>query len=108
VHRGAPFSDHHDVLNTPVTVLACSYSTSPPSFDQDGNGPKRRLGAAMNSSLQSFGAGLILAVVLVYLILVAQFRSFVDPFVILLAVPPRLAGALCILILTGTTLNVST
>jgi HAE1 family hydrophobic/amphiphilic exporter-1 len=61
---------------------------------------------AMNSSFQSFGTGLILAVVLVYLILVAQFRSFVDPFVILLAVPPGLAGALGILVATGTTLNV--
>jgi multidrug efflux pump subunit AcrB len=61
---------------------------------------------AMNASLQSFGAGLILAIVLVYLILVAQFRSFVDPFIILLAVPPGLAGALLTLVITGTTLNV--
>jgi hydrophobic/amphiphilic exporter-1 (mainly G- bacteria), HAE1 family len=61
---------------------------------------------AMDSSLQSFGLGLILAVVLVYLILVAQFRSFVDPFVILLAVPPGIAGALAILVMSGTTLNV--
>jgi multidrug efflux pump subunit AcrB len=42
----------------------------------------------MWSSLQSFGFGLILSLVLVYLVLVAQFRSFVDPFLILLAVPP--------------------
>jgi multidrug efflux pump subunit AcrB len=61
---------------------------------------------AMNSSLQSFGIGLALAVVLVYLVLVAQFRSFVDPFIILLAVPPGLAGVLLILVVTGTTLNV--
>ncbi|HTJ27511.1 MAG TPA: efflux RND transporter permease subunit [Candidatus Limnocylindria bacterium] len=61
---------------------------------------------AMNSSLQSFGTGLILAVILVYLILVAQFRSFVDPFIILLAVPPGIAGALAILVMSGTTLNV--
>lgn len=61
---------------------------------------------AMNSSLQSFGMGLVLAIVLVYLILVAQFRSFVDPLVILLAVPPGLAGALAILVMTGSTLNV--
>ena len=42
----------------------------------------------MDQSFTSFGVGLILAVVLVYLILMAQFASFSDPFVILLAVPP--------------------
>ena len=52
---------------------------------------------AMRSSFRSFGLGLILAVVLVYLILVAQFRSFVDPFLILLAVPPGITGVLIIL-----------
>ncbi len=43
---------------------------------------------------------------LLYLILVAQFRSFVDPLLILLAVPPGLTGVLVTLYLTGTTLNV--
>jgi len=62
--------------------------------------------AAMNSSLQSFGLGLILSLLLVYLILVAQFKSFIDPFIILLAVPPGLVGVLLILILTSTTLNI--
>jgi multidrug efflux pump subunit AcrB len=61
---------------------------------------------AMNSSFSSFGMGLILAVVLVYLILVAQFRSFVDPFLILLAVPPGITGVLLMLALSGTTLNI--
>jgi multidrug efflux pump subunit AcrB len=60
----------------------------------------------MRSSFQSFALGLVLAVVLLYLILVAQFRSFLDPFLILLAVPPGLAGVLVTLWLTGTTLNV--
>jgi hydrophobic/amphiphilic exporter-1 (mainly G- bacteria), HAE1 family len=60
----------------------------------------------MWSSLQSFGFGLILSLVLVYLVLVAQFRSFVDPFLILLAVPPGLIGVLLILTTTGTTLNI--
>ena len=41
-------------------------------------------------SFRSFGLGLILAIVLVYLILVAQFKSFLDPFLILLAVPTGL------------------
>jgi len=60
----------------------------------------------MDSSFSSFGIGLILAVVLVYLILMAQFASFSDPFVILLAVPPGLSGVLIFLLVTGTTLNV--
>jgi hydrophobic/amphiphilic exporter-1 (mainly G- bacteria), HAE1 family len=60
----------------------------------------------MRSSFASFGIGLILAVILVYLILVAQFASFLDPFIILLAVPPGLAGVLLFLLATGTTLNV--
>jgi multidrug efflux pump subunit AcrB len=60
----------------------------------------------MNSSFASFGIGLILAIVLVYLVLVAQFASFLDPLIILLAVPPGLAGVLLFLLVTGTTLNV--
>jgi HAE1 family hydrophobic/amphiphilic exporter-1 len=61
---------------------------------------------SMRSSFKSFGIGLLLAVVLVYLILVAQFASFLDPLIILLAVPPGLAGVLLFLLATGTTLNV--
>ncbi|HEV2318636.1 MAG TPA: efflux RND transporter permease subunit, partial [Verrucomicrobiae bacterium] len=61
---------------------------------------------AMRVSFRSFGLGLILSTVLVYLILVAQFRSFVDPLLILLAVPTGITGVLAILSLTGTTLNV--
>ena len=60
----------------------------------------------MRASFRSFATGLLLAVVLLYLILVAQFRSFVDPLLILLAVPSGLTGVLLTLWLTGTTLNV--
>ncbi|EEF61573.1 efflux RND transporter permease subunit [Pedosphaera parvula] len=60
----------------------------------------------MNASFKSFSLGLILSVVLVYLILVAQFKSFRDPFLILLAVPTGLTGVLITLVITGTTLNV--
>jgi multidrug efflux pump subunit AcrB len=60
----------------------------------------------METSFRSFGFGLILSVILVYLILVAQFQSFIDPLLILLAVPTGLTGVLVILYLTGTTLNV--
>ncbi|HTI73142.1 MAG TPA: efflux RND transporter permease subunit [Candidatus Limnocylindria bacterium] len=60
----------------------------------------------MDASFHSFGMGLILSVVLVYLILVAQFKSFLDPLLILLAVPTGLTGVLVTLAVTGTTLNV--
>jgi HAE1 family hydrophobic/amphiphilic exporter-1 len=60
----------------------------------------------MNQSFRSFGFGLILALVLLYLILVAQFKSFADPVLILLAVPTGLTGVLVALYITGTTLNV--
>ncbi len=60
----------------------------------------------MRASFRSFSIGLVLAVLLLYLILVAQFQSFVDPLIILLAVPPGLAGVLITLVATGTTLNV--
>ncbi len=60
----------------------------------------------MESSFKSFGAGLLLALVLLYLILVAQFKSALDPLLILLAVPPGLAGVVLALLVTGTTLNV--
>jgi len=61
---------------------------------------------AMRSSFRSFGLGLTLSIVLVYLVLVAQFRSLVDPFLILLAVPPGITGVLVMLALSGTTLNI--
>jgi multidrug efflux pump subunit AcrB len=61
---------------------------------------------AMNASFHSFGLGLLLSILLVYLILVAQFRSFLDPFLIMLAVPPGIMGVLILLVVTGTTLNV--
>jgi multidrug efflux pump subunit AcrB len=60
----------------------------------------------MRVSFSSFAVGLILAVALLYLILVAQFQSFVDPFIILLAVPPGIAGVILTLYVSGTTLNV--
>jgi len=60
----------------------------------------------MRQSFRSFGIGLLLAIVLVYLILMAQFASFLDPLIILLAVPPGIAGVILFLALTHTSLNV--
>jgi multidrug efflux pump subunit AcrB len=61
---------------------------------------------SMNDSFREFGVGLVIAVLLVYLILMAQFRSFIDPFIILMAIPPGLVGVVLILLLTGSTLNI--
>ncbi len=66
----------------------------------------RGLVLTMQSSFKSFGFGLFLAVLLVYLILVAQFSSFLDPFLIVLAVPIGLIGVVLTLAFTGTTLNI--
>ena len=60
----------------------------------------------MRASFTSFTLGLSLSVVLLYLVLVAQFQSFIDPFIILVAVPPGLSGVILTLWLTDTTLNV--
>jgi multidrug efflux pump subunit AcrB len=62
--------------------------------------------SAMSESFRSFTIGLLMSVILLYLVLVAQFRSFVDPFIILLALPPGITGVLLTLVLTGTTMNV--
>ncbi len=66
----------------------------------------RGLVVTMEESFHSFAMGLILAILLVYLILVAQFKSFIDPFLILLAIPTGLTGVLLILFVTGTTVNI--
>jgi len=60
----------------------------------------------MNQAFHDFSIGLIIAVLLVYLILMAQFRSFIDPFIILMAIPPGLVGVVLILLITGSTLNI--
>jgi len=60
----------------------------------------------MRRSFSSFGFGFGLSFVLLYLILIAQFRSFIDPFLIMLAIPMGFVGVFVFLLLTGTTLNV--
>ncbi len=60
----------------------------------------------MNDAFEDFGLGLVIAVALVYLVLMAQFTSFIDPFIILMAIPPGIAGVVVFLLLTGSTLNI--
>jgi multidrug efflux pump subunit AcrB len=61
---------------------------------------------SMRESFGALGFGFLLAAALVYLIMVAQFRSFLDPFVVMFAVPLGLIGVVAILLFTGSTLNV--
>ena len=60
----------------------------------------------MNASFKSFGLGFLLSFVLLFLILTAQFKSFIDPLLIMLAIPMGFIGVLLILPLTHSTLNV--
>jgi multidrug efflux pump subunit AcrB len=61
---------------------------------------------SMNQAFHDFGIGLIIAILLVYLILMAQFASFIDPLIILMAIPPGLAGVALTLLVTGSSLNI--
>lgn len=60
----------------------------------------------MEASFKSFALGFLISFVLLFLILTAQFKSFVDPFLIMLAIPMGFIGVLIILPLTHSTLNV--
>jgi multidrug efflux pump subunit AcrB len=60
----------------------------------------------MRSSFLGLGAGLILAVLLVYFLMVVNFQSWLDPFIILMALPGAMAGIVWILFLTQTTFSV--
>ncbi|MGA2403137.1 MAG: efflux RND transporter permease subunit [Syntrophobacteraceae bacterium] len=60
----------------------------------------------MEQSFLSMGLGLILAIMLVYFLMVALFQSWLDPFIIIMAVPGALVGIVWMLLLTGTTINV--
>jgi multidrug efflux pump subunit AcrB len=61
----------------------------------------------METSFKNLGFGLVLAILLVYALLVVLFQSWVDPFIIMMAVPGALVGILWTLAVTGTTINVA-
>ena len=61
---------------------------------------------SMESSFRGLGYGLIFAVVLVYLLMVVNFQSWLDPFIILMALPGAIAGIVWMLFLSHTTLSV--
>jgi multidrug efflux pump subunit AcrB len=61
---------------------------------------------SMRDSFVDFALGMVLATVLVYLVMVGQFRSFLDPFIVLVTVPMGFIGVALILFLTGTRVNI--
>src|SRR5881394_4087598 len=60
----------------------------------------------MNKSFAGIGAGILFAIVLVYFVMVVNFQSWTDPFIIIMALPGALCGIIWMLFITGTTLNV--
>jgi multidrug efflux pump subunit AcrB len=97
----APTGEDLGKLSKAISTVIAN-TKLPPNFRID----LRGLVVTMNESFKSFGLGLFLAIVLVYLILVAQFKSFIDPLLIVLAVPTGIIGVILTLVLTGTTLNI--
>jgi multidrug efflux pump len=74
----------------------------PPTVTYDLGGPSREFRSATGGLYITF----LLALAFIYLVLAAQFESFIDPFIIMLTVPLSMAGALAALLLTGNTINV--
>lgn len=72
------------------------------SFQTSLSGPSRDFEESSSNTSFAFG----LALILIYLVLAAQFESFKDPFIIMITVPLALAGALLSLYLLGQTLNI--
>lgn len=66
----------------------------------------RGQGEIMTESFRKLGLGLIFSIILVYLLMVVLFQSWLDPFIVLVAVPGALIGILWMLYITGTTINV--
>jgi multidrug efflux pump subunit AcrB len=66
----------------------------------------RGQGEVMRESFNKLALGLIVANLLVYLLMVVLFQSWLDPFIVLIAIPGALCGILWLLFLTGTTINV--
>jgi multidrug efflux pump subunit AcrB len=60
----------------------------------------------MRESFRSLGLGIIIAILMVYLLMAILFQSWLDPFIVMIAVPGALCGILWMLTITGTTINV--
>lgn len=83
-------------------VIASMKKSAPPGTTVKMKGQAE----SMDSSFDGLRAGLLFAIILVYLLLVVFFQSWLDPFIILMALPGALAGIVWLLFLSGTTLSV--
>jgi multidrug efflux pump len=89
-------------LGEALTAMSTAAQTVLPKVQTDLSGQSREFAEGASTLLLTFS----LALAFIYLVLAAQFESFVDPFVIMLTVPLSIAGALIALWLTGNSLNV--
>ena len=97
-----PSGEDLGVLNHEIHKILAEPNLLPPNVRVE----LRGMVNGMNESFKSFGIGFTFSFILLFLILIAQFRSFIDPFLIMLAIPMGFIGVLIILPLTHTTLNV--
>lgn len=89
-------------LGEALNFMSATTSRVLPNVVTDYAGPSREFKDSAGSAYLTFA----LALIFIYLVLAAQFESFVDPFVIMLTVPLSMTGALAALLMTGGTLNV--
>jgi multidrug efflux pump subunit AcrB len=94
----------HDLgsVSTAIQKKIDALGKLPPGMKIDLRGQSE----VMNYSFQTMGVGLLLAIALVYLLMVVLFQSWLDPFIIMLALPGAFMGILWMLVLTHTTINV--
>jgi multidrug efflux pump subunit AcrB len=104
------FDVYANVDGTDLGSVASAVKKLIPEFEKrlhNGNHIKLRGQAlSMDESFFGLGVGVIFAVLLVYLLMVVNFQSWLDPFIIIMALPGALCGVIWMLFLTGTTLSV--
>lgn len=93
-------------LGSVASAVAKIVDQERPSFPRGTSVKIKGQVESMESSFRGLGFGLIFAVVLVYLLMVVNFQSWLDPFVILMALPGAISGIVWMLFLTHTTLSV--
>src|SRR5215469_8316454 len=102
VYSGVSGRDLGGVLSDTIPIVAQAKKSAPPGVTIVVRGQA----ATMNSSYAGLSIGMLMAVALIYLLLVVNFQSWVDPFIILTALTGALAGVIWGLHVTSTTLSV--
>jgi multidrug efflux pump subunit AcrB len=102
IFGGVNARDLGGVISEIKTIIAQAQKTAPKGVSI----VLRGQAATMNSSFIGLGVGMVMAIALIYLLLVVNFQSWLDPFIILTALTGALAGVVWGLHVTGTTLSV--